>query len=170
MYIEQPSTSILHTNDSYSQPSQLMIGVNADEGGYGMPRLSTRIAKLLGMETGDMQRGRLAQQRGMRAENRVMNLLEDEGWLVKQSLGSRGLHDIEAFRHGDRIFVQVKSGFAWPTQTEISGLAKRAARKGATAYVFHEHRGSICPFPVCRWCCSVGDPSEERCANCGQPF
>lgn len=134
------------------------------------PRLSTRIGRFFGFETGTMREGRLAYERGVRAESRVADALEGDGWLVKMSAGSRGAYDIEAFRSGERIFVQVKSGFAWPTKSQISTLAKRAARRGASAYVIHEHRGALASYPVCRWCCSVGYPGARNCANCRNPF
>ena len=141
-----------------------------------LTRFRTRAAKFLNenlgteIETEPMRRGRLAHDRGMRAEDRVANALEKKNWLVKRSPGSRGLHDIEAFRSGERLFGQVKSGGAWPSTDETVSLAKRAARKGASAAIFHEHRGCIDIHPVCRWCGKAGRPGQESCANCGQPF
>ena len=141
-----------------------------------MTRFRTRAAKFLGenlgigIETEDMRRGRLAHDRGMRAEERVAGALEEDNWLVKRSPGSRGLHDIEAFRSGERLFGQVKSGGAWPSTNETMSLAKRAARRGASAAIFHEHRGRIDIHPVCRWCGKSGLLGQEFCANCGQPF
>jgi hypothetical protein len=88
---------------------------------------------------------------------------------VKRSPGSRGLHDIEAFRSGDRFFGQVKSGGAWPSADETISLAKKAARRGASAVIFHEYRGSIDIHPVSRWCGKAGEPGQEYC-DCGQPF
>jgi len=134
------------------------------------PRWRTRIARVLGLETREMREGRLSYHRGMRAEDRVAEHLKDEGWFVKRSRSSRGLHDIEAFRSGERVFMQVKHGSAWPSQDEISSLAKRAARKGASACIAYEYRGEVIQYSVCRWCCNVGEEGEEICSHCGQPF
>jgi Holliday junction resolvase len=73
--------------------------------------------------------------KGIKAEKKVKSKLEDKGWLVKQSKGSRGPYDLYAMKSGKKLLVQVKSGTASASKEEVKRLRSSAKKKGAKALV-----------------------------------
>jgi Holliday junction resolvase-like predicted endonuclease len=71
--------------------------------------------------------------KGLRAERVVRRRLEEKGWLVRQSKGSRGPYDLYALKGGRKLLVQVKSGKSSFSSRERTKLVRTARKKGATA-------------------------------------
>jgi Holliday junction resolvase len=69
--------------------------------------------------------------KAMIAERKVKRGLESKGWLVRQSKGSRGPYDLYAMRGGRKLLVQVKSGTASASKSEVRKLRSAARRKSA---------------------------------------
>jgi Holliday junction resolvase len=63
----------------------------------------------------------------------VKRRLEERGWLVRQSRGSRGPYDLYALKGGRKLLVQVKSGKSSFSSRERNRLVRTARKKGATA-------------------------------------
>jgi Holliday junction resolvase len=63
----------------------------------------------------------------------VKRRLEERGWLVRQSKGSRGSYDLYALKGGRKLLVQVKSGRSSFSRRERIKLVRTARKKGATA-------------------------------------
>jgi len=82
-----------------------------------------------------MGRKRSSYSKGMSAEKKVKRGLEGKGWLVRQSEGSRGPYDLYAMRGGRKILVQVKSGTASTSRSEVRKLRSAARRKSAKGLV-----------------------------------
>jgi Holliday junction resolvase len=78
---------------------------------------------------------RSSYSKGMRAERKVKQGLENKGWLVRQSKGSRGPYDLYAMRGGRKLLVQVKSGTASASRSEVRKLRSAARRKSAKGMV-----------------------------------
>jgi Holliday junction resolvase len=70
--------------------------------------------------------------KGLRAERVVRRRLEEKGWLVRQSKGSRGPYDLYALKGGRKLLVQVKSGKSSFSSRERTELVRTARKKGAT--------------------------------------
>jgi len=81
------------------------------------------------------RRKRSTYSKGMTAERKVKRSLESKGWLVKQSKGSRGPYDLYAMRGGRKLLVQVKSGTASPSKSEIRKLRSAAKKKSVKGLV-----------------------------------
>jgi len=81
------------------------------------------------------RRKRSSYSKGMSAEWRVKRGLESKGWLVRQSRGSRGPYDLYAMRGGRKLLVQVKSGTASTSRSEVRKLRSAARGKGAKGLV-----------------------------------
>jgi Holliday junction resolvase len=69
---------------------------------------------------------------GYRFERRVRQYLQEAGWLVIRSGGSRSPVDLVAFRGGEILFVQCKVGGAYGL-TERTHLARVAHEVGVRA-------------------------------------
>jgi len=78
---------------------------------------------------------RSSYSKGMRAERKVKRGLESKGWLVRQSKGSRGPYDLYAMRGGRKLLVQVKSGTASASRSEVRKLRSAARGKSAKGLV-----------------------------------
>jgi len=76
---------------------------------------------------------RSSYSKGISAEKRVKERLENKGYLVRQSPGSRGPYDLYAMKGGKKMLVQVKSGNASLTSKGRRDLRAAARKKGATA-------------------------------------
>ncbi len=76
---------------------------------------------------------RSAYSKGIGAERRVKERLEDKGYLVRQSPGSRGPYDLYALKGGKKLLLQVKSGSASLSSEGRRDLRAAARKKGATA-------------------------------------
>jgi Holliday junction resolvase len=83
------------------------------------------------------RRKRSPYSKGISAERRVKRGLENKGWLVRQSKGSRGPYDLYALKGGMKMLIQVKSGTASASRSEIRRLRKAARSKGAKGLVIH---------------------------------
>jgi Holliday junction resolvase len=82
--------------------------------------------------------------KGIRAERIVKKRLEKRGWLVKQSKGSRGPHDLYALKGGKKLLIQVKSGTSSLRRREKHRLQMAAKKKRAKAlYMKVDNRGKI---------------------------
>ena len=79
------------------------------------------------------RRRRSTYSKGMSAERPVKERLEDKGYLVRQSPGSRGPYDLYAMKGGKKLLVQVKSGSASLGSEGRRDLRAEARKKGATA-------------------------------------
>ena len=66
-----------------------------------------------------------------------MKKLQEKGWLVKQSKGSRGPYDLYALKNGRKLLIQVKSHSSRPTRREIRKLRRVAKSKKAKALIMH---------------------------------
>jgi len=73
--------------------------------------------------------------KGIKAEKKVKSKLEKDGWLVRQSKGSRGPFDLYAMKGGKKLLVQVKSGTASASNDEVKKLRSSAKKKAAKALV-----------------------------------
>jgi len=83
--------------------------------------------------------------KGIRAEKLVKRRLEEKGWLVRQSKGSRGPYDLYALKGGRKLLIQVKSGKSNITRKEKSMLRRVAREKGATAVLMRVKGKKIYP-------------------------
>ena len=83
------------------------------------------------------KKGRSAYSKGLSAERKIRQRLENRGYIVRQSKGSREPYDLYALKGGRKLLVQVKSGTASASRKEIRGLRKAAKSKGAKALVMH---------------------------------
>lgn len=81
--------------------------------------------------------------KGIVAERKIKSKLENKGWLVKQSRGSRGPYDLHAIRRGRKLLVQVKSGKSSLTGLERHRLRQVAKNKEAKALLMKYKRGKI---------------------------
>jgi Holliday junction resolvase len=80
--------------------------------------------------------------RGRSNEYRAIKALEKDGWFCSRSAGSHSPVDIFAGKNGITLLVQVKSGKARASASDLSTLQKWAHQYGARAEVwtFKPHR------------------------------
>ena len=76
--------------------------------------------------------GRIQYQRGTALENRVRKRLEEAGYFVIRSAGSKTPVDLCAIKHGQVVFVQCKRSGALPAP-EWNALYYAALGSGALA-------------------------------------
>lgn len=80
-------------------------------------------------------------QRGAARERQLQDRLEEDGWVVTRSAGSKSPHDLHCSRAGETLLIQckgsVKSTYANFGPAERDELREAAAKAGATAYLVH---------------------------------
>jgi Holliday junction resolvase len=72
-------------------------------------------------------------RKGADLERRIRARLEEDGYYVVRSAGSKGVLDLVAFRSGETLFIQVKSGKGKMTRAERMKLVDMAADCGPHA-------------------------------------
>ena len=82
-----------------------------------------------------------AYTRGRAFEYRVRSRLEQQGYVVFRTAGSRSPIDLLAFRDGHALFVQCKSGHRGISRRERIALVDLAVECGAIAAV--AERGGV---------------------------
>lgn len=81
--------------------------------------------------------------KGIRAEKKIKHRLEEKGYIVRQSKGSRGPYDLYAMKSGKKLLVQVKSGQSSASSEEIRKLRTAAKNKNAKALIMKYNKGKI---------------------------
>lgn len=80
-------------------------------------------------------------RKGRIAEGKVAKSLKKKGYHVRKSKGSRGPADVYASKGGTKLYIQVKSGSAYPSSEEIKKLRKLAKDRGGTPMVMRRKKG-----------------------------
>lgn len=80
-------------------------------------------------------------RKGRIAEGKVASALRDKGYFTRRSAGSRGYADVYARKGDTKLYIQVKSGSASPSSSEIRGLRRLARERGGIAMVMHRDKG-----------------------------
>jgi ribosomal protein S19E (S16A) len=65
------------------------------------------------------KKSRSTYSKGLSAERKVKQRLESKGYVVRQSKGSRGPYDLYAMKSGRKLLVQVKSGTASASSSDL---------------------------------------------------
>lgn len=74
----------------------------------------------------------MSYKNGRAFEYRVKHYLEENGYWVIRSAGSKGEADLIAFKFGETLFIQVKGNDAPLSPGEWNGLISLSRRLGAT--------------------------------------
>jgi Holliday junction resolvase len=77
-------------------------------------------------------------RRGADLERKIRARLEEDGYYVVRSAGSKGVLDLVAFRADQTLFIQVKSGKGKMTRAERMELVDLAADHGATPVLYED--------------------------------
>jgi Holliday junction resolvase len=79
-------------------------------------------------------------RKGRIGERKVANYLKEKGFqVVRRSRGSRGPYDIYAKKGETKYYIQVKTGSARPTSSEIKRLRSVARQRGGAAAIIHKN-------------------------------
>lgn len=82
-------------------------------------------------------------KKGRRFEYRVRDFLEDNGYFVIRSAGSKGIVDLAAFKFGEVLFVQSKGNSKPLCVEEWNDLYSKARQNGATPVHAYNDKGKI---------------------------
>jgi Holliday junction resolvase len=75
-------------------------------------------------------------RKGADLERKIRATLEEDGYYVVRSAGSKGVLDLVAFRAGETLFIQVKASKGKMTRAERMELVDLAADHGATPVLY----------------------------------
>jgi len=88
-------------------------------------------------------------QMGRSFEHYVKSKLEDQGWWVTRSAGSKGEADLIAIKPGVVWLIQAKAGKTKISSKEKTALIELAENLCVTAVIaFKDKKGKVCVQPV----------------------
>lgn len=86
-------------------------------------------------------------ERGRERENKVRSILQEDGWFVVRSAGSRGPFDLVLTKSGYTVFAQIKSKY---TADETQQYIELAQTLGVdTVYIWRAAKGWFAQYT--RW-------------------
>ncbi|MEM5790689.1 MAG: restriction endonuclease [Candidatus Aenigmatarchaeota archaeon] len=81
-------------------------------------------------------------RRGRIGEKKVVAYLKSRGFrTLRRSKGSRGPYDIYGRKGKNKYYIQVKTGSARASSSEIRRLKSIAKQRGGTAVLIHRKKG-----------------------------
>ena len=83
-------------------------------------------------------------RRGRIGEKKIVNCLLEKGFdMIRRSKGSRGPYDIYARKGENKYYIQVKTGSARASSSEIRRLRAVARERGGTAVIIYKKKDKI---------------------------
>jgi Holliday junction resolvase len=98
--------------------------------------------------------------KGRRFEWAIIEHLEREGYDCIRAAGSKGKCDVLAFKPGQTLVIQAKSGKAWPPPSERAEVIRLAAAIDGIPIIAYKQPGKA--QPMYDWLTGVGPKDRIR--------